>query len=206
MWGGVAAALRGFVLPWALLDLRVEQLPDKVTRAAGRVTAGTPLEGVAGELTQGVDRVVATVTRGARTVTGQLPTLTDIPKQVSGLEIPRLAHRQDAQVALALAELLTGERDLGKKIYVVYLVPGLALLLALLVTLAGRLRVVCGIAAVLALAIAGMGCWKLATVNPSTLLVAITIGTGLWMSLWAYAGIGLGALLLAVVGGGKSRR
>jgi len=57
---------------------------------------------------------------------------------------------------------------------------------------------------IVCLVVAGGGFWKLLTTKTETLLVAITIEQGLWLSLWAYVGIGLAALVLAALA--RSRR
>lgn len=193
-WLSVGAALVGFVLPWAMLEVEYVQ--------------GTALEELAGKLGQELGRVVVSVKRGAETVTGELPDLSQIADEVSGIQIPQLANRKDAKVVLALAEMLTGphtkifgvgagQRELGAKSYAVYLVPGLALLCGLLLTGAGRARAVCLLLAFLCFGIAGAGFWKLLTTKTDTLLVGIVIGQGLWMSLWAYVGLGVAAMGLA---------
>lgn len=188
-WLSVGAALVGFVLPWAMLEMKHVQ--------------GTALEELAGKLGQELGRVVVSVKRGAETVTGELPDLSQIADDVSGIQIPQLANRKDAKVVLALAEMLTGQRELGAKSYVVYLVPGLALLCGLLLTGAGRARTVCLLTAVLCFGIAGGGFWKLLTTKTDTLLVGIVIGQGLWMSLWAYVGLGVSAVGLSAASPAK---
>jgi len=194
-WLSVGAALAGFVRPWAILEVKYR----KVTGAVGHAVQGTPLEALAGKLSQELGRVVVSVKRGAETVTGELPDLSKVPDEVSGIQIPRLANQRDAKVVLALAEMLTGQRELGAKSYAVYLVPGLALLWGLLLTAAGRTRAVCLLIAVLCFGAAGVGFWKLLTAETDTLLVGIVIGPGLWMSLWAYVGLGVSAAGLAAV-------
>jgi hypothetical protein len=201
VWVSVTAAVAAFFLPWATLDVRSHQLAEPI----GRVTQGMPLEELAGKLTKKVGRVVVEVKRGTALVTGELPDLATIPTRVSGVQIPQLANRQDAQVVLALAEMLTGQRNLGAKSYWVYLVPALALLCGLVVTLLSRLRLVCLLVGGVCLAVSVLGFWKLLTTNTETLLVAIDIGPGLWLSLWAYVGLGLSALSLTLWGCPKGR-
>jgi len=194
VWLSVAAALEGFVEPWAHLDVKYRTVTSAVDQAARSAGLGD----LSQRLTEKLGRVVVQVKRGAETVTGELPDLSKIPTEVSGAQIPQWANRQDAKVVLALAEMLTGQQQLGAKSYAVYLVPGLALLFGILLTAAGRRRLLCGLIALLSMAVAGGGFWKLLTTNTDSLLVDIAIGRGLWMSLWAYAGLGLCALLLAL--------
>ena len=189
-WISAAVTVVGFVSPWASLDLREPGLMKQVRETAGE-------SGLLGGLTKRVGRVTAQVRRGAETVTGELPSLQDIPKQVSGIQIPQIANREDAKVAMALMELLMGsQQHIGLKSYAVYLLPGLALLGAVLLTwLARHPAVPIGVALVAA-AVSGGGAFKLLTTNTQSLFVAITIGPGLWMSLGAYAGLAVAALVV----------
>ena len=191
-WLSVGATLIGFVLPWAKIDVREPALMKQLR-------ATVPLHDRVGELARGVSRVAVKIRRGAETITGDLPTLSDIPRQVSGVQIPQMANQEHAQVAMAVVELLTNTRQhLGAKSYAVYLLPGLALLCAMLLTgLRNRVPVAVGIALVCA-AIAGAGFRKLLTTNTTTLFVAVTIGEGLWLSLWGYVGLAASAAGLAL--------
>ena len=192
LWVSVAATGIGFFLPWARIDLRE---PTLVKHVRGTLPASDTLSG----LTRDLGRITATIRRGAQTITGDLPTLSDIPKEVSGIQIPQLANQPNAQTAVALFELLTNSRQaLGLKSYAVYLVPGIAFVCGLVVTFLGRRRTVSFVMAGLCAVIAGVGFWKLLTTNTQTLLMAITIGPGLWLSLWAYVGLAAAAGLSTV--------
>lgn len=195
VWVSVIASGMGFVLTWASMDLKVGKIPGQLTQAL----EGTGLEGLTKELSGKVSRVTLQFKRGAETITGDLPDLSKLPTRVNGPAIPAFINRQDNAVAIALAEMLTGQRDIGKKSYAVYLVPGLALVLGLLLAAVGRVPVACWAVAVMSAAVAGAGCWKLLTANTQSLMVAITIGPGLWLSLWAYVGLALCAALLALL-------
>lgn len=188
VWGGVAAALVGFVLPWAHLDLTEPELMRQVRQSV-------PGQEFFGRLSKGVGRVAVEVRRGAETVTGELPQLANLPREVSGIQIPQMVNQENAQVAIAIAELLTNTRnDLGRRSYAVYLLPGLALLFGLALTAAGRLRPLALAIAALAAVIAAGGAWKLTHTPTEHLFVAITIGRGLWLSLGGYALLAVGAL------------
>ena len=190
-WVSVAVVLRAFFLPWAMIDLREPSLVRQVRETVEG-------QGLLESLVQRVGKVTAEIRRGAETVTGEL-SLSDIPHEVSGVQIPQMANQENAQVALALMELLTNTRQhIGAKSYAVYLLPGLAVLCGVLLTVLGRVRAaLLGIAALCAL-VAGVGFWKLLTTNTSTLFIAITIGPGLWLSLWGYVGLSAAALGAAV--------
>lgn len=199
VWMGLAglsavAALVGFFLPWASLDLREPGVVKKLESMVGDVGG----KGILDKVAKGLGRITATVRRGTQTVTGRLPSFDEIPKQVSGVQIPQIANQEHAQVAIALLELFTNTRQhIGVKSYAVYLVPGIALLCGLLLMAAGgRLPVSLGVALVCAL-IAAVGFWKVLTTDTSALLLTVTIGAGIWLSLWAYVGLALAALARA---------
>ena len=199
VWVSASTALIGFFLPWAAIDLR-EPSAVRQLREMAR------LRGTVGGLTRDLSRITVQVRRGAETITGELPKLSDIPKEVSGVQIPRLANQENAKVAMALIELLTRQRQhIGAKSYAVYLVPGLALVFSLLLTVLGGRKVVTIGTLILCAAIAGGGFWKLLTTNTKTLFIAITIGRGLWLSLWAYVGLALAACLGLIVGSPRAR-
>lgn len=191
-WAAVVAVVVGFVQPWASLDLREPGVVKQLRETA-------PVRDTLSGLTKDLSRIAVKVRRGAETVTGELPRLSDMPKEVSGVQIPQLANQKNAQVAIALMELLMNERQhIGAKSYAVYLVPGIALVCALLLTFLGTTRAVAIGAAVVSGLIAGLGFWKLLTTDTQALFIAITIGPGLWLSLWAYAVLAGAAVALSV--------
>ena len=196
VWAGVAASVVGFVQPWAYLDMREPSVLKQVREVAQQPEVAQQITKGLGKGLSQLGKVTATIRRGAETVTGELPNLSDIPRQVSGIQIPQLANQSNAKVATALIELLMNERQhIGVKSYLVYALPGAALLAALLLTFLGSVLAVSLGAALLCAAVAGVGFWKLLTTNTTALFIAITIGPGLWMSLWGYVAIAAGSLL-----------
>ena len=187
-WLSVATAVVSFFLPWAKIDVREPGLSRQVRQTVQE-------QGLLKGLTEKLGRVTVQVRRGAKTISGELPKFSDIPHQVSGVQIPRLANQKNAQVVTALFEMVTNTRqDIGLKSYAVYLVPGLVVVFGLLLTFAGMRPVALGVAAASA-AVASAGFWKLLTTNTQALFVAITVGPGLWLSLWAYVALSIAALL-----------
>ncbi|MDP3723897.1 MAG: hypothetical protein Q8R91_10480 [Candidatus Omnitrophota bacterium] len=191
-WVSVVAAMVGFFIPWASIRLEAPGWAaplGEVARSSGAVD----------RLRQGLGKITVTIQRGTETITGELPSLSDLPTQVSGAQIPQLVQGERAKVAIALFELFTGGRQhLGLKSYAVYGLPGLALLFGLLLTCRGDRRVVAAGVASASAVIAGLGLWKLLTVNPEALFVAITIGPGLWVSVGAYIGLAIAGGLCAI--------
>ena len=198
-WGCAALAVRGFAMPWAHLDVHEPAMLKQVRQTA-------PLQDAMQGLGRGLSRIAVNIKRGTETVTGDIPlgSLDNLPRAITGAQIPQLANSHQAQVALAVMQLLAGAstQELGRQSYAVYLLPGLAVLAAVLLTVVGRRRLVAGAVAIVCSLIAAVGFWKLLTTNTATLFVAITIGQGLWLSLWAYAGLAaaaIGSVLLVVL-------
>lgn len=189
-----AAALAGFFLPWVRIDLREPAVVSSLRETAEGA-------GLLGTLGEGLSRVAVEIRRGTETLTGELPRLAELPRQVSGWQIPRAANQEQARLALALLELFTGRRQrLDEQSYAVYFVPGLAVLAALLLANLGGQRLAASAVLLLCGAIAAVGFWKISTVRTDPFLSAIAIGPGLWLSLGAYAGLALTASMSLAVG------
>ena len=200
-WICAGLTVCGLFLPWARIDV---QEPAALKRVRETMPLQGTVQGLAG-MVQGVasdvSRVAVTITQGAKTVTGaiDLPSLKDIPREVSGAQIPQLANSEHAQLAVAIMELLTGKRQrVGAQSYAVYALPGIAVLCALILTILQRPSWVPWVVAGVCAVVAAAGFWKLLTTNTATLFLAVVIGPGLWLSLWAYAGLTAAAAAFGV--------
>jgi len=189
MWCSVGVVCVGFFQPWVRLEMRQ---PGVATSLAHLASSSGALAGLGTD----TGRMTVTIRRGTRTITGDLSSLEDFPRQISGAQVPQIANAKNAQLAVAIMELLTNTRQrIGLKSYVVYLVPGTALLCGILLTVfGGRPLVAFGVAG-LGLAVAGAGYGKLLTANLHALVVVVDIAHGLWMSLGAYLGLAAAGLL-----------
>lgn len=177
-WVSAAVVVVAFFLPWARLDIRTTALEQQISLSARRSLAksfGTR--------------------RAPKTTPKRLAT---IPSRVTGAQIPVLANRKHVKVATGLVELFTKRREaIGLKSYAVYLVPGLAILCALLLSLSKFRRSAAPTAALLCAAIAVGGFWTLWTTDTRK-LYGIVIGEGLWLSLGAYVVLAASAAWLAL--------
>ena len=175
IWLSVSAALVGFYLPRAKAEVRDAGV-FKLLSSGMRRSLGSEGKFHSSARTPG---------------SGWNPfTVTDVPTQVNGFQVPMLANKRQVKLVQALVALFTKNQDnIGLKSFAVYLLPGLAGLFgALLVS--GRMSrpVALGIA-VLCIVIVIVGTWKLLTVNPKKSLMVVQICSGLWLSLVAYAGL-----------------
>ena len=187
VWLSVAAAIGGFFLPWVRIELREPALVQQLKRSSA-------MNGLLGQLNDKLGRVVVKVRRGTETITADLSTLSDLPRHISGAQIPQLANDERAKLVMVLAELATHQpQDLRLKSYAVYLVPGMALVFGVLLTGWGRVRPLAVGVALGCLGIAGTGFWKLLAVKSDAITASIIIGPGLWTSVWAYVGLAFAA-------------
>ena len=183
-WAGAALAVGAFFLPW----VRIEQaMADGSSR---------PLQAIAGELAE-LGKVDIEIRQGDRTVTGAVPDLSMLPGRASGFEIPSVANRSDVIAAVAFTEMLTDQRSLGKKSYLVYLLPCLAVAVGSVLTGARRFRWACLFTAIACLLAAGLGFLKLSHARPQLLTMTVRIEPGLWLSCMAYVMLAVGALALS---------
>ena len=189
VWWGASLAVRGFVRPWVSIRLKSEAVGE----AVGRVSQDAQMRALAEKLAKHVGRISIQVRQGDRMVGGDLPDITTLPRQMSGYDIPRLLHRSDMQGLVSLAELLLKQHDIALKSYAVYLVPGLALLFAVLLTVASQSRGLCLGLALASAAIVATLWWRLSTLRAETPLLRLVIEGGLWQSVVAYGGVGLSA-------------
>ncbi len=183
VWLCVGAAVAGFFLPWARIELQE--------------SATLPLPSL-GPLT--AEHIEVQIRRESQIITGDLRSLAQVPRQLSGFQIPQFVNQALAQAAIALAEVFTHKRQRPElKSYAVYLLPGLAILCGVLMTTWGtRPSVAIGVAT-LCTVVAAAGFWTLLTRDTHVPFVTVTIGPGLWLSLWAYVALaGCTALHIAV--------
>ena len=191
-WLGVGAVIGGFFLPWVSIHVHEPELMRRLRQT-------TPFSGTMDGLTHDIGRIAIQVRRGAEVITGELPSLADLPQQVSGFRIPQIANQENTKAAMALAELLTQQRhDISRQSYAVYVLPGVALLCGVLLSIGRQwLPVTLGVA-ILCAAVALAGFWKALTFHTTTPVVTVLLGSGLWLSLWGYVGLVIAAGLLAV--------
>jgi hypothetical protein len=176
----VSAAIIGFFLPWAQLHIRETQLEKEIASGARK----------------GLSKSfgVKSARRQPSWLKSKSKNMPLIPTKIAGVQIPRMANRENVKVAMGLIKLFTKKDEaVGLKTYAVYLVPGLAVLCGILLTRFGTQQAILVLVAVLCAAVAGGGFWTLLTTDTKKQF-AIAIRPGLWLSLWAYVGLAAVAL------------
>jgi hypothetical protein len=115
--------------------------------------------------------------------------------EISGFQVPILANRSDSRFMVQLIQLFSpGVKDAGKKSWLIWGAPLLAVLLALLHAFIKEnkwLNLVVGILGVLIFAV---GTYKLKTANLDKTVLSVSIMPGLWLLLYGYLGMGLACL------------
>lgn len=172
MWGSTAMIVIGFFMPWAALDIRETSFEKDVSRRA-RSSLGRLFHVGGGGQPSWI-----------RHRSGRLPV---IPARVSGAQIPEMANQKNVKVATSLVELFTKQRQhVGSTNCAVYLLPGIAILLTLLMTWFGQRRLVAMLVAFLCAGISGAGLWTRLATNTRAAF-AIRIEWGFWATFLAYA-------------------
>ena len=169
VWACVATAVFAFFLPWAQLDFNMGSVEKDFTRTAKRAL--------------GKSFKMKKAPKRAQKGTPLIPT------KVRGYQIPIMANRKNAKVAMQLVKMFTKKDDqIGLKSYAVYLLPGLAVLCGCVLSGWRRSRVALGAISVLCAAVVAGGLWVLLTTDTRK-EYAIVVGAGIWLSLAAYAGL-----------------
>jgi hypothetical protein len=167
-----------FFMPWIKLDASATQVSRNLLSSAREKLGDSPW---AGKVIEGLSEVTDSVSN-----IGNLR----MEAGITGADIPRMANDESNKLALSFIEIFSsGAKDLGKKSFLVYLVPGAALLILWL----GIFQSGSKLAAFVTFAISGVlaigGFYKLVFMDLSNMFVKIEIGRGMWHTLFAYLGI-----------------
>ena len=172
-----AVVLRGFFMPWAHVRASVTKVAKKLTDAADplKKAPGT------GKVIKDVEKITDLIS-----AFGDV----DVKATVRGYDIPRLVNSKTSKVALSLSQVLfKSTKGLDIKSYLVYLLPLIAILCAVLAIMGSK-----AIQPVVAMLIVSGsvsigGFYNLLTMDFSNLIVKIAIGKGLWYTMYAYLSI-----------------
>jgi hypothetical protein len=116
-------------------------------------------------------------------------------KKISGAQVPVLANGPDAKLMIGIIKLFNpAVTDADKKSWLIWAIPGLSVLLALLACFLGDHKWVNLGMGLLGAAIFSVAASKLLTTNLDKFFMNVVIMPGLWLVLWSYLGIGLVSL------------
>ena len=118
---------------------------------------------------------------------------------ISGFQVPIMANGRESKLMISIIQLFNpGVKDADQKSWLIWVVPGLAVAILILLWLWGKnkwLHVVLGIIAV---AIFGVATFKILTTDLNKLILKVSIAFGLWSLLVGYLLLG-GVCLLNFV-------
>ena len=116
-------------------------------------------------------------------------------KEISGFQVPILANGPDAKFIISIIKLFNPEvTDADKKSWLIWGIPGLAVMLLLASLFLGKNKWVNLGIGILGILIFSVATYKIKTTNLDKLVLNIVIAPGLWLILWSYLAIGLTGL------------
>ncbi|MBU0683087.1 MAG: hypothetical protein ABIH85_06025 [Candidatus Omnitrophota bacterium] len=179
-----------FFQPWAVIKTSVTGVSKELTETAQTKLGNTPIAG------KFIDRFSA--------ITDTISKIGDVELKstVRGNNIPALVNNNTSKVALALTQILfknNGTEGLDKKSYLVYLLPLLGIFCTILVLLGLKYKISIIIMTVLSGAISIIGIYNLNSMDIVTPIVKISIESGLWNTMYAYAFIAFVGFLWLVL-------
>jgi len=111
---------------------------------------------------------------------------------ISGFEAPLRANSDEARLAVSVIGIFAPDtQDADKKSFLVFLIPGIAIGIYYLCKNYGKSPFLHLLLCVVALTIFGAGLYKILTTDMDKLILNVKIGSGLWITLAAYLGIGI---------------
>lgn len=122
---------------------------------------------------------------------------TKVSASISAYQVPTAANSEDARLAVAVMRILNPDiEDTDKKILLIWLVPILAIAILTLSLLFRKNKWVHLAFAAAGILIFAFGVYRINNLNLDKTFLDVTVGPGLWLTLWAYLGIGLCELFL----------
>ena len=118
---------------------------------------------------------------------------------ISGYDVPVMANGEDAKLMISIIKLFNPNvTGADKKSYLIWGIPILALAIAVANLFLGKNKWFSLGVGIFGLAIFAVAVFKIKTTDLDKLVMSASIGSGLWITLWGYLGIGLCALANAV--------
>jgi hypothetical protein len=153
-----------FFMPWA-------ELSASVTKVSKELTGGKFI------------RELSRITGAIGEIGGNIK----IRTSVSGYDIPSMVNKKSSKVAVSLAQgLLKDAKDIDKKAALVFLLPIFAVVCAALAVIGLKNKLSVILMLIISGAISLGGLYRLKTLDLASLPVDITIGKGLWQTMYAY--------------------
>ena len=184
-----AVIVLSFFQPWAEINTSVTGISKELTKSADTKLKNAPF---AGKFIKHLDNITNAI--------GQVGNV-ELKSTVRGNNIPVLANSETSKVAMSVVQVLFKSKNtenIGKKSYLVYLLPLCGILCAVLALLALKNKLSLIIMAAVSGIISIGGLYNLYTLNLANPIVKITIKNGLWNTMYAFAFILLVSVLWLV--------
>jgi len=164
-----------FFMPWAKVVTSVTGVSKELASTAKGKLGGIP---AAKKLLTKFEKVTTEI--------GELGDV-KVKMAVSGYDVPVMVNNKTSKVAISLMEILTrSKKNLELKSYLVYLLPILGIVCAVLAVggLKNKILVIIMLALSGVISIAGL--YNLSTINISNIAVQVTIEKGLWYTMYSF--------------------
>ena len=163
--------LMSFFMPWAKVNVSAVGVSKELEASA----AGTPF----------ASKWVGSLKK-ATSALGDIGDI-KIKTMVTGYSIPTMINQKKSKVAISLMQIMfKSVENLDIKSYLVYLLPIFAIICAILAVLGQKMKLYIIAMLVISGTIAIAGLYNLLTMNVSSVAVKITIGKGLWLTMYSF--------------------
>ena len=178
-----AVIVVSFLMPWAgIATSAVGATKDLSNVAKEKLGITAITKKFFGELDKATDKIAAI---------GDIK----IKGTVKGYQIPILVNNKTSKIALAIAQIMFKSTEgLGAKSYLVYLLPLLGIFSGLGAVLGLKKKFYIIAMLITSGAVSITGLYNLKTANLPDLVVKISIGSGLWMAMYAFLFIFLASI------------
>lgn len=111
---------------------------------------------------------------------------------ISGFNVPILANSPDARLMISIIRIFNPDvANADKKSWLIWFVPGLAIIMFLLGLFMFNNRWFNLSLAVIGVLIFALGFYRITTTDLDKVVLNLRIGIGVWLTLWGYLGLGL---------------
>lgn len=119
-----------------------------------------------------------------------------ISQSLSGFQVPAMANQQDARLAIAVMKIINPEsQKVDQESYLIWLVPLLAVVILILSIILAQNQWVHLAGGAIGVLIFIIGLYKINSMHMDQTFLNVSIESGIWLTLWAYLGLGLVELI-----------
>lgn len=181
--------IASFFMPWAKASTSATKVATSVKKEIAGPFKELPF---AGKLFANLDKATDAINEFGDV---------ELKTVVRGCDIPLMVNKKESKTAISLVQVFQPEAEgLDEKVLLIYLIPLLALACAALALLGFKHDIFIIIVALISGAISIGGLYKVMTTNISSNIVQITIGRGLWQTLYGYLLIFIFSIVWLITG------